>query len=164
MSLRALRISLAVAGLLALSSVALADAPADQYDLFTLDTQAITDAYTGLTWQRYPADVMVSFDEATAGCATLSIAGYTGTWRLPSYKELLTIVDEQPHVEYENGGLSTKAIDGNAFPGAPSGAYWTSSPVAAVGTGYVYGVGFATGAGEPHIAATDSLYVRCVTP
>jgi hypothetical protein len=161
---RALRIAVGVAGLVALSSLALADAPIDQYDLFTPGTQAIDDLQTKLIWQRYPPAVPASYADAATACATLSIAGFTGTWRLPSYKELLTLVDEQPHVEYENGGLVTKAIDSHAFPGAPSGvAYWTSSPIGAL-EGYVYGVNFGTGAGEIHNPASDMLYVRCVVP
>jgi hypothetical protein len=161
---RVLRVVVGATGLVALTSLALADAPGDQYDLFTLDTQAIYDLRTGLTWQRYPPAVAVNYTDAATACATLSIAGFTGTWRLPSYKELLTLVDEQPHVEYENGGLVTKAIDGNAFPGAPSGSYWTSSSIGPLGGTNVYGVGFATGAGEIHNPASDMLYVRCVVP
>jgi hypothetical protein len=44
--------------------------------------------------------------------------GGTG-WRLPTIKELQTIVDE-----------SRPSIDPTAFPGAPLGNYWSSSPVA----------------------------------
>jgi hypothetical protein len=164
MRARALRVAVATAGLVALSSLALADAPVDQYDLFTLDTQAIYDLHTKLTWQRYPPAVRVSYTDAANECATLFIAGFTGTWRLPSYKELLTLVDEQPHVEYENGGLVTKAIDGNAFPGATSGSYWTSSVIGPLGPTSVYGVNVGTGEGEPHSSASDTLLVRCVTP
>jgi hypothetical protein len=165
MKARWIRVVVASGGVFALASLARADAPPDQYGLFNSTYQAIQDVQTGLLWQRYPVTVSyttaLSFNDAATYCATLSLDGNATGWRVPSYKELLTLVDEAPHVEYENGGLTTKWIDGNAFPGtAVDEPYWTSS-LYPLQSGYAYVVDFSTGI--PVQAATGKQnYVRCV--
>jgi hypothetical protein len=103
----------------------------------------------------------MTFDAAASYCQALSLDGYASGWRVPSYKELLTLVDERPHLEYESGGDVPKAIDLNAFPGTPTaaGPYWTSSTQPA--TGGAYTVSFVDGTSGLTIKATP-LYVRCV--
>lgn len=162
---RWLRVSTAAAGVVALASLAHADAPPDQYGLFNATYQVIEDVQTGLYWQRYPAPTTpataLSFDDAASYCANLSLGSYATGWRVPSYKELLTLVDEAPHVEYEDGGLVPKAIDGNAFPDtAVDEPYWTSSLFPAL-TGYAYFVDFSTGIPNDDKIGR-SYYVRCV--
>jgi hypothetical protein len=89
-------------------------------------------------------------------------SGSSSGWRLPSYKELMTIVDETPHVEYDtsSGQLVTKWIDGDAFPAAlVAPAYWTSS--VAPGAASAYSVDFHSG--EPGLVdVTFPGLVRCV--
>jgi hypothetical protein len=76
----------------------------------------VLDRATGLRWQETVDAGSYSWDEADAHCAALG----TG-WRVPSVKELLTIVDDS---------ASTPAVDEVEFPSTPSGRYWTSSTIA----------------------------------
>lgn len=149
------------AGVVALASLARADAPGDQYNLFNLNSDVIQDNWTGLRWQRYASTTPVPWAGTFGVCASLSLDTYTTGWRVPSYKELLTLVDEAPHTEYENGALVQKAIDPNAFPRIlVDTPYWTSSASAAQ-PGNAYSVNFHTGV--PQIQdELNSLYVRCV--
>jgi Protein of unknown function (DUF1566) len=157
---RRLRATLAASAIAGLATLARADAPSDQYNLFNGGSDVIKDQRTALSWQRVASPTPVDQDAAFAACAALSLSLTTG-WRVPSYKELLTLVDEAPHTEYENGQLVAKAIDPDAFPGtAIDHAYWTSSPYAGVPNN-AYTVSFDTGLP----AAEDTLhsnYVRCV--
>jgi len=68
----------------------------------------VTDWGTGLTWQRTPSTETYSFSEAQAHCSALALAG--AGWRLPSMKELQTIVDES---------RSNPALDPEIFPDFP---------------------------------------------
>jgi hypothetical protein len=151
----------------ALASFARADtdAPSDQYNLFNQNSLVIQDDWTQLVWERYPPTTSVSFYDAEVYCSMLSLPTGTGAstgWRMPSYKELMTIVDETPHVEYENGALITKWIDGDAFFGASvAPAYWTSSPYP-VGSGDAYTIDFNTGLPQPQNITGNSYLVRCV--
>jgi hypothetical protein len=58
--------------------------------------------------------------EALAYCASLDLGGLVG-WRLPAWKELLTIVD--PTTD-----KNTSSIDQTAFPSTPTEGFWSSSP------------------------------------
>lgn len=152
--------------------LARADAPPDQYQPFDQSDVTITDKFTGLQWQR-TATWQPTLTAAVAACASLRLQGATG-WRLPSYKELLTLVDESPHTEYPTGAPQSIAIDGNAFPFTsvfppgsttpPTAPYWTSSPCPAENcAGFYLAVDFSTGAGEPWLP-TAGGYARCVVP
>ena len=101
-SMTRLRLTLRVA--LVAVAVALpvsADAPIggsdQQYENFDSGNKVIIDRFTKLAWDRpsdpYPAPT--SFDAAKAYCETQR------SMRLPSLKELLTLVDEEPHDEYD---------------------------------------------------------------
>jgi hypothetical protein len=155
-----LRVTSAAAAV-ALSSLARADAPPDQYDLFNVNSDVIQDLYTDLYWQRYASSTPVPWARSFAVCESLSLGKYPNGWRVPSYKELLTLVDEAPHTEYESGALVQKAIDPNAFPGTTVDTpYWTSSMPASQPTN-AYAVNFHTGVPQLQDALT-SFYVRCV--
>lgn len=141
-----------------LGGSALADAPRDQYAPFDRDEPFIVDQHTGLAWSRR-AETERSHAAARAVCATLTYL--TMPMRLPTAKELLTLVDEEPHGEYENGRVVQKMFDRAAFAGLPvDRAYWTDS--LAVGAGNeAWTVNF--GSGELAKAATvDDRYVLCV--
>ena len=149
-------------GVVLCATTALADAPSDQYYTFNGFDTKITDRYTGLVWQR---EVVFSgsWADAQLYCATLNLPQSSDCgWRLPSYKELLTLVDESPHGEYDSGSgqYVQKWIDPHAFLGTPVNfPYWTSSPVAKSNGAWI--VDFSNGVGT-----TDSLnagnYARCV--
>jgi hypothetical protein len=156
--------TLAAVALVAMVSLARADAPSDQYDLFNSASVTIADHYTGLVWERAAPSVQYSFSDAANYCQGLSLNGF-GNWRVPSYKELLTLVDENPHFEYENGGLVPHAIDPQAFPGTAVGTpYWTSSMYPEDPTqSSAYAVDFRNGqAFQTSTAPTTVLFVRCV--
>jgi hypothetical protein len=76
----------------------------------------VRDAYTGLVWQ-HPAGSVGSLAEAIAYCPSIGLNG--NAWRLPSLKELLTLVDET---------TANPAIDANAFPGTAPDALVSSTP------------------------------------
>jgi hypothetical protein len=160
------RASLAATGLTVLAASARADAPGDQYGLFDSNAQTIQDAWTGLIWQRSAPTQALGFYDASTYCAALSLAtpsGASSGWRVPSYKELLTIVDETPHTEYVGYGLTEVWIDANAFPQtAVDREYWTSSAYVRDSPS-AYALDFSDGRGDRQYTDTVMvLYVRCV--
>jgi hypothetical protein len=80
---------------------------------------AAFDNNTGLMWQHRSSDVAQTCDEAFDYCNNLTLGGYTD-WRLPTSKELVTIMDYQ-HCE--------PALNPNVFVG-PIGACYSSIPSA----------------------------------
>jgi hypothetical protein len=153
----------AVISAMAVLAAAVADAhamaPADQYALFDRANDVIHDQKTGLYWQRVPAASAMKQSDAAVYCAALVLDGAAG-YRLPTYKELLTLVDEELWAVLENGVVDTKAIDLNAFPDTPSSYFWSSSQYAiAPSQGWV--VDFTTGDGQA-LNASTMVGVRCV--
>jgi hypothetical protein len=150
------------------ASVARADAPIGsnaQYGVFDEKNDTIADNRTGLTWDRDPSSTLVSFVGAQTYCATLNRGGLATGWRVPSYKELLTLVDESPHPEYDGTTDVYKAIDSHAFgfqyTPFTSPYYWSSS-VSAVAPGYAYLVDFRSGRTLSQDRNFFSSLVRCV--
>ena len=81
----------------------------------------VYDTKTKLTWQQTAPSATYAWADAKTYCAGVGATlGGTG-WRLPTMKELQTIVDES---------RSIPSIDPTAFPGAPAADFWSSSPVA----------------------------------
>lgn len=140
---------------LALALPASAYAPSDQYDGFVGEDEEITDNYTKLVWDRnqgeYPATL--TFEAARSACAAEDK-------RLPSLKELLTIVDEAPWFKYTNLRNEPRFIDKNAFESTPKDPFWTSSEVQGA-TDDVYTVDFSTGFVKD-ASKGDERRVRCV--
>jgi hypothetical protein len=160
---RALRFKWASLGLVATVAIALpvrADdppgAPPDQYAFFDQSSTVIRDNKTGLAWTRSVSANVVSFAVAQTTCA--------GKSRLPTLKELLTLVDEQPHLDYDEsqGKTVTRMIDPQAFDASTpiDVPYWTSSMTP---DGNVWTVDFSTGKTIAALKSADSRYVRCVT-
>lgn len=87
---------------------------------------------------------------ALSYCQSLSLAGRTD-WRLPTVKDLQTIVEEQ---------VAGPSIDLVAFPGTPAEWFWTSTPTAQP-HGFAWGVSFTDGYSTPN-AVTSLFQVRCV--
>jgi hypothetical protein len=160
---RLARAAVGAVGLVVLASVARADAPSDQYNLFNLNSVVIQDLQTSLVWQRYASTTPMLFGDAATYCATLSLDTYATGWRVPSYKELMTLVNEVPDVEYDNGQVKQEWIDGNAFPFTDVDAeYWTSS-MYPVQSGYAYAVNFRNGVPDAQdTLGIQALLVRCV--
>lgn len=57
-----------------------------------------TDPATGLMWTKMDNGSDVDWNQATAYCANLQLAGYSG-WRLPTIGELQGIYDPNAHVQ-----------------------------------------------------------------
>jgi hypothetical protein len=93
-------------------------APPNQYA--AVASGEVRDNYTGLVWQQaYSAATMVWADAATY-CAGLALNGHT--WRVPSIRELSTLVDE---------AQVAPAINRTMFPNTQFGSrsnnwYWAS--------------------------------------
>jgi hypothetical protein len=149
----------AVLAALLLVLPAAADAPRDQYERFDGDSLTIRDAFTKLEWDRRGVLASVAYVTAEGGCPLAATLG--GVGRLPTIKELLTVFDEEPHVEYEFGKLVSKQIDAVAFGDTPVDLpYWSGTPA---GPGKVWALSFATG--EMVSLATDGsakAHARCV--
>jgi hypothetical protein len=147
----------AFAIVIALAAMSRADAPPDQYATFSAANTFITDQQTQLQWTRAPSAQKVAQSAALKIC-TDNFA------RLPTYRELLTIVDESPHDDWDpDAGVATpRYIDPNAFPATPGDKFWTMSPVPGSTTLFMT-VDFGTGEARVSSSQTDVAYARCVT-
>jgi hypothetical protein len=136
-----------------------ANAPVDQYDSFMPGDGWIHDMKTGLYWQRRvdPAEVL---NQAAAVAACADVDG-GGKWRLPTYKELMTLVDDELHDEYENGAIVQKAIDREAFPGTPAAKFWTSTKSTVSPGNWYFTIDFGNGMAS-NSDEGDPRLVRCV--
>ena len=106
-----------------------ASAPSNQYDFFTPSDDVIEDKHTGLVWQRSVVGSSSHEDAATecSNFSVLELEADKGQWRLPTVKELLTLVDEEMYGTFENGEIVYRPIDRNAFPNTPTELFWTST-------------------------------------
>lgn len=86
---------------------------------FHVDGDTVLDRSTGLEWSRenVPGGAM-KWAAAKEACAKLTLGGHSD-WRLPTIRELLTLVDYERH---------DPAIDTDAFK-CESSYYWTSTPL-----------------------------------
>jgi hypothetical protein len=149
-------------GILAIALPATADAPTNppQYAQFDQQASEITDRFTLLVWDRRN---IVKFNTPVLGqsyCASTVFPSNNG--RVPTVKELLTLVDESPHAEYDTSFKPPsvqRSIDALAFKDTPTDKpYWTST--AAPG-GKFWTVEFTSGKTEAR-SPTEALNVRCV--
>jgi hypothetical protein len=129
---------------------AIADAPPGRY---TIAAGEVTDTQTGLIWQQGTSPATgITFADAPTYCSTLNLNGHA--WRVPSLRELQTLVDESK--------TQAPAIDLTAFPGTPSTYFWTSNAFTGnPGNAWIvdFTSGFTFGFG---IDATWEYPVRCV--
>ncbi len=150
------RIAVTLVGSLALASTVRADAPTDQYSSFTRQDVVIVDRITELTWDRAVQSGAYSGGGGNAVTACVSQGK-----RVPTLKELLTLVDENPTKEYENGAETYKAIDVAAFPKTPAEPFFSSSVALGKPGERVWGVDFATGA-VVDLPTSETHKFRCV--
>jgi hypothetical protein len=101
-----------------------------------------------LTWTAATSGLL-GWNDAQQYCALLTLDA--GGWRLPSMKELQTIVDV---------ARAQPAVDPTLFPGADSALVWSSSAVAG-SPGQYWVVDFSLGAAAPQ-DATVTAAARCV--
>lgn len=123
-----------------------ANAPTGQY---IVSNGTVFDTKSQLTWEQAPLANMISFDAATAYCQGLMLAG--GKWRVPSMKELQTIIDET---------TVDPAIDLTAFPATMNDKYWSSTRWADAPTD-AWSVRFDYGSSS-YDSVANLHYVRCV--
>ena len=134
-----------------------ANAPAGRYVVTSGGPDAGTgngtvyDTKTKLTWQQTVPSTAYTWANAKTYCAGVGASlGGTG-WRLPTLKELQTIVDYSQ---------SNPSIDSTAFPSTPAAWFWSSSPLAG-SSSFAWLVYFGNGSAYyDGVSATDS--VRCV--
>ena len=122
---------------------AAANAPPDRYQIASGE---VLDTQTGLVWQQLSSSSPMSWSGAQTYCAP--------AWRLPTMKELQTLVDEAE---------TDPAIDTSAFPDVSSTSgsdYWSSSPVAGLSS-YAWYVRFEYGVPD-YGDVTYQYRVRCV--
>lgn len=105
----------------------------------------VTDLATKLVWQQTFASAR-TWAAATDFCKTQGAGA-----RLPSVKELITIVDETKR---------DPAIDIQAFPATPADRFWTSSVVSG-SSGLAWLVNFLSGS-TGNLGVTNTSAVRCV--
>jgi len=119
---------------------------------FTVTGGTVSDTKTKLIWQQQTPATLYTWPAAKTYCANLGTTlGGTG-WRLPTVRELLTLID------WAQG--MPPVIDTTAFPGTPAGYFWSSTPQAGSSTN-VWDVNFQFG--NPTVqATTNSLNVLCV--
>jgi hypothetical protein len=97
---------------------AIAVAPSNQYAVISNDE--VKDNHTGLIWQRADSVTAMPWSDAQGYCAALAIGGQV--WRLPTIRELSTLVDE---------ALVAPSINRTMFPMTKYGSrsnnwYWAS--------------------------------------
>jgi hypothetical protein len=141
-----------VAGALAFAVRARSDAPTDQYGVYAPSSPTVRDQLTRLEWWR--ATETASFDSSVMTCGA-----HGQGFRLPTLRELLTLVDEEPHKIYSSGRELPRFIDRNAFPDTSiTTDYLTSTPKPG---GRYWTVSFATGE-VSSLPSGNSTSIRCV--
>jgi hypothetical protein len=94
----------------------------------------VTDKTTGLIWQKQDDGIPRNWKAAVGYCDDLSLGGHDD-WRLPSKKELISIIDY---------GRTDPAINADYFPDTKRGWYWTST-LRAIDTYYAWSIFSANG-------------------
>lgn len=125
----------------------------------------VTDNNTGLMWQKEDDNQTYNWYQASGTndatynpssqsvCGSLNLGGHTD-WRLPSKKELISIVDYS--VFFPNPSIKT-----SYFPNTHTDYYWASTATANITPGGAWNVNFT--AGDVGGGGMEFLsYVRCV--
>src|SRR5438270_6631452 len=84
---------------------------------FQLTGSSVFDGATGLTWQQTISPQRLTWSDAATYCST-----QTGGFRLPTVKELLSIIDYT-----RPPSTSAATINPVAFPNTPADAFWPST-------------------------------------
>lgn len=116
----------------------------------------VTDKVTGLMWQQAVAPSTYTWSGAIAYCPTLTLGGHAD-WRLPTFIELISIVD------YSVGSDGVNpTINAVAFPNTPRSGFFWSSTLAGGSSSFAAGVSFDKGTNNNQLDVTGANSVRCV--
>jgi hypothetical protein len=127
-----------------------ASAPTGRY---TVNGGTVLDKQTKLVWQRTPSTTTYSLANAKTACAAAGATLGGNGWRVPTIKELQTLIDySQPY--------TTALIDGTAFPSTGQDNFWSSTPLSG-STSMAWYVSFLYGNAASDVVTT-AFYVRCV--
>ncbi len=96
--------------------------------------EIVRDHTTGLEWARKPLADRHEWKDAAAACSALKLCGHTD-WRLPTVRELQSIVDFERH---------DPAIDTDYFE-CPVSWFWASTPLKSSPGDCAWGVNFHSG-------------------
>ena len=120
---------------------------------FSKSGDVVTDNIHRLLWQDTLNTKVdkYSFAEADAYCDNLSLGGLTSGWRVPTVKELASVIDIEAY---------NPAIDGNFTNTAYNDAYWTNDTQSGLDTSKWY-INFKDAVIRTNHASFDQ-YVRCV--
>jgi hypothetical protein len=119
---------------------------------FCVSADTVAHLKTGLQWQRVVPSQAYNWADAKAYCSGLSLGGQTG-WRLPTIKELETVVDRSVD--------SCPKTNVTAFPDTPCEVFYSSSPYAHDSPSAL-GVDFSSGDTDGTDNAGHLRRVRCV--
>jgi hypothetical protein len=84
-----------------------------------LDGAAVTDTKTGFTWEQSPDFFYGGWTQAIDHCQAKTVGRQTG-WRLPSIKELATLIDSSQ--------TDPALPSGHPFGNIKSSIFWSSTP------------------------------------
>lgn len=90
------------------------------------NSEAVLDNETQLVWERSPSPTGAEWTSAPMRCAIKSVGGRKG-WRLPSFYELMSLVD--PSVKA--GPASPRLPNGHPFRDVKAAPYWSGTSYSA---------------------------------
>lgn len=125
-----------------------AEAPPQHY---AVKDGTVRDTSTKLTRQQTIDPNKRSWGDGVRYCEELQLAG--SGWRLPTLKELLTLVDP--------ARTTWPVIDVIAFPDTPADLFWSASSFA-MGASNAWTVDFHMGNSAKDHAKSTGAYARCV--
>jgi hypothetical protein len=139
---------------------AIATPPSNRYEMAA--PGEVRDKFTGLVWQQATSDAQMPWSDSAPYCGALALNGHA--FRLPSLRELATLVDES---------RVAPAIDTSQFPGTKYGSrsenwYWaaerqTGSTTAAWAINFDDGFTGANGTSDTTAwNYFTAVWVRCV--
>lgn len=89
--------------------------------LDTFREEAVLDRTTQLIWERSPDRTEVTWSTAQTRCALKTVGGHTG-WRVPSFIELMTLIEPPPDQSSSHPALPA----GHPFHRVQPSLYWSS--------------------------------------
>ncbi len=119
---------------------------------YVIGSGTATDVLTKLTWQLVPTATTKDLEDATAICTDLSLGGFAKGWRLPTVRELASLIDE---------AREEVPLVSAVFTPGPSQYFWSSTTRANLSSDN-WVLNDATGNLDSQIYA-NRLSVRCVT-